>query len=59
MRDLPAIIPTAEILLEPYVEADEEVAAAHLFNLQLRRARAPVTPGNRDRCPRVTADDRL
>ena len=53
------VISLAEVLFQPDVEADKEVAAAHFLDFQFRRAGAPVAPGNGERGPTKTADDRL
>src|SRR5215469_13524126 len=52
-----SIVATAEIFLQPYVKADKEIAAAHLFNFQLRTSSAAVTPGDWDHRPRITTND--
>ena len=53
------VIALAEVLLQPDVEANEEVAAAHFFYFQLWRAGAPVAPGDGERGPAKAADDGL
>src|SRR4051812_19182179 len=53
------VISTAEILLQPNVKADKQIAAAHFLDLQFRSAAAPVPPGNRNRRPTVAAHNRL
>src|SRR4029077_2086559 len=53
------IVAAAEDFLEPDVEHDEEVAAAHLFHLQLRLAGGAVGPGGGDDGEAVAADDGL
>ena len=58
-RDPLPVVAGAEVLLEPHVEDDEEVAASHLLDLQLRLAGPPVAPGDRDDGPAVAAHDRL
>src|SRR3954470_14020088 len=54
-----SIIPGAEIFLQPDVETDEEISAAHFLDFQFSRAAPPVPPGNRHRRPTVAAHDRL
>src|SRR5262245_18859937 len=54
-----AVVALAEILLEPDVHADEEVAAAHLLDLELRFTSLAVAPGGGDHCPAVAPHDRL
>jgi hypothetical protein len=46
-----AVVPAAEILLQPDVGNDEEIPAAHLADLELGHARAAVPPGDRDHRP--------
>src|SRR5688572_9902558 len=41
-----SIVTPTEILLQPHVGTDKEVATAHLLDLQLRLAVFPVLPGN-------------
>src|SRR5690348_10720876 len=53
------VVAAAEGALEPDVEDDEEVAAAHLFHRQLRLAAGAVGPGGGDDGVGVAADDRL
>ena len=53
------VIAAAEIFLQPNVEADEQVAAAHLPDLQLGLARAAVAPGDGDDGPGEPAHDRF
>ena len=40
----PFVIPLAEVLFEPDVEANEKIAAAHLFDSKLWSAGTPVAP---------------
>src|SRR5207249_8884654 len=54
-----AVVATAEVLLQPDVQADEEIAAAHLLELQLGPAGPPVAPGDRDHRPAEAPHDRL
>src|SRR5215471_5067497 len=53
---LPVVAP-AEILLQPTIERDEQIPAAHLLNFELRDAIAAVAPGDGDHGPRIAADD--
>src|SRR6267143_719184 len=53
------VISLAKVFLQPDVEADEKIAAAHLFDFQLCGASAPVAPGYGQRSPAKTAHDRL
>src|ERR1044072_1511029 len=49
----------AEVLLQPDVEADEQIAAAHFFDFELGRTGAPVAPGDGKRGPAEAAHDGL
>jgi len=51
------IVPLREIFLEPHVEDDEEVAAAHLFNFELGYSVASVAPSDGDNGEIVAADN--
>src|SRR5450755_248664 len=53
------VISRAEVLLQPDIEANEKIPAAHLFYFQLWGAGAPVAPGYRERGPTKAAHDRL
>jgi hypothetical protein len=53
------IVASGEILLEPDVQADEEIATAHFPDGQLSRAMAPVAPSNRYDSPAVATHDGL
>ena len=53
------VVAAAEIFLQPEVGADEEIAAAHLLDLELGLAVFAVLPGDGDDRPRVAADDGL
>src|SRR5438045_2058219 len=53
------VITGAEVLLQPDIEADKKIAAAHLLNFQLRGSGPPVAPGDGERGPSKAADDRL
>src|SRR5215212_2508112 len=55
----PAVIAAAEMRLEERVEDDEEVAAAHLAQPELRLAPGAVRPGDRHDAVVMAADDRL
>ena len=52
-----AVVAPREIFFEPDVEADEEVAAAHFFDLELGGPVAAVAPGDRDDGKTVSAHD--
>src|SRR2546430_12011142 len=41
------VVAAAQVVLEEDVEDDEQVAAAHLLDRELRRAGAPGSPGDR------------
>ena len=45
-RSLLLVIAAAEILFQPDIQADEEVAAAHFLDGKFRISHAPVPPGN-------------
>ena len=45
---LHTIIPAREILLQPDIEADEQIAAAHFLDLEFRLTGAAVAPGDGD-----------
>jgi hypothetical protein len=51
------IVTASEMFLQPQIQTDKHVTAAHFLNLQFRYPRAPAAPGDWDRGPRVTADD--
>jgi len=53
------IVAPREIFFEPDVEADEEVAAAHFFDLEFGDPVAAVAPGDRDGGEAVSAHDGL
>src|ERR1039458_5231199 len=53
------VIPAAEVLLQPAIERDEQIAAAHLPDLEFRDAAAPVAPGDGHHGPGVAAHDDL
>ena len=59
MAALSPVIAAAEIFLQPDVEADKEIAAAHFFDLQLWNAASPVPPGDRNAFPGKSAHNRL
>src|SRR3954468_13286197 len=46
-----AVIAAAEIFLEPDVEADKEITAAHFLDFQLGLAGAAIAPGDGDHRP--------
>ena len=41
---LMAIVAAAEVFLQPAIQRNEQIAAAHLFYLELRHAMAAVPP---------------
>jgi hypothetical protein len=47
------------MLFEPEVEADEQIAAAHLLNFELGYAGSAIAPGDGNDGPGVAADDGL
>src|SRR4051812_21600726 len=49
------VIPLRQVFLEPHVQDDEEVPAAHLLQLQLRHALGAVAPADRDHLVAVAA----
>jgi hypothetical protein len=51
------VVSVAEVLFQPQIEADEQVAATHFLNLELGDAGSSITPGNRYRRPGVPAND--
>src|ERR1035437_2863619 len=53
------IVAPAEIFFQPDVGADEQIAAAHLLDLQFRLAETAVAPGDRHHRSRITAHDGL
>ena len=55
----PFVIAAAQVFLQPQIEADEEVPATHLLDFQLGLTRSAVAPGNGNRGPRISADDRF
>ena len=55
----PPVVALGEMFLQPDVQHDEQIAAPHLLQLQLRHAFGPVEPADRDGAERVAADDRL
>src|SRR5947208_9017464 len=56
---LAAVVPPAEMPLEPNVQDDERITAPHLLKPELRRTVLAVAPGDRYHGEVVTADDRL
>ena len=54
---LHTIIPAREILLQPDIEADEQIAAAHFLDLEFRLASAAVAPGDGDHGEGKSSDD--
>ena len=53
------VIAPAEILFQPAIQRDEQIAAAHLSDLQLRFSVSPVAPRDGHRRPGVSADNRF
>ena len=53
------VIAAAEVLLQPHVEADEEVAAAHLFEGEFGNAGAAIPPGYRHDSPTISPHNRF
>lgn len=53
------VVATTKKSFQPDIETDEKISAAHLVDFELGFAGFAVTPGHRDRCPGVTADDRF
>ena len=53
------VITAAEVLLQPDVQTDKKVTAAHFLNLEFSFAGSPVAPCDRDYRPGVPAHDRL
>src|SRR5579863_3216190 len=54
----PEVAP-AEVFLQPHIETDEQVAAPHLLDLELRLACPAVAPRNGHRGPRIVPHDHL
>ena len=54
----PFVITSAEVLLQPDVEADKKITAPHLFDFQLRGSGSPVAPGDGERRPTEAASGR-
>src|ERR1035441_7517261 len=59
MKSLFLEVPTAEVLLQPAIEGDEQIAAAHLPDLEFRFAGASVAPGDWHYRPGISAHDGL
>ena len=55
----PAVVAAGEHLLQPHVQDDEEIAAAHLLQLQARDVVVALAPADGQRLVAVAADDRL
>jgi len=53
------IISATEVLLQPDIKTDEEIAAAHFFDLKLGSSAAAIAPGNRNTCPGIAANHRF
>src|SRR5256885_5889399 len=53
------VVPAAQVMLEVDAEDDEEVAASHLADAELRFAERTIAPRNRDHGVAVPADERL
>ena len=56
---LAAVVSAAEVFFQPQVGADEEIAAAHFFDLQLGLAVLAVLPRNGRNRPGIAAHDGL
>src|SRR5579862_5476986 len=54
-----SVVPAREVLLQPAIERDEQITAAHLSDFELGHSRAPVPPGDRNDRPRIAANDGL
>ena len=54
---LHTVIPAREIFVQPDLETDEQRAAAHLLDLQLRLTSAAVAPGDGDHSEGKSSDD--
>src|ERR1700753_1013390 len=54
-----AVIAAAEIFLQPDIQANEQIPAAHFLDLQFGFACPAVAPGNRYRCPGIATDNGL
>lgn len=53
------VIAAAEIFFQPDIHADEQISAAHFFDLEFGLAGPAIAPRNRDNRPTVTANDRF
>jgi hypothetical protein len=51
------IITASEVFLQPQIQTDKHVTAAHFLDLQFGFPRPAAAPGDWDRDPRVTADN--
>src|SRR5450755_2394256 len=56
---LTAIVAAAQVLLEPYVQDDEQIPAPHFLQPELGLAVTPVGPADRDHGVAVAARDGL
>ena len=59
MASLRKVVATAEIFLQPAIEGDEQVATAHLLDLEFRFACASIAPGDGNYCPGISSHDGL
>src|SRR5262245_64051130 len=53
------VIAATEVLLQPNVEANEEITTAHLLEGKFGNASPAVSPGYGQNCPAISADDGL
>lgn len=53
------VVSAAEILFEPEIEANEQIAAAHFLDFEFGNTSSAIAPSNRHRRPRISANDRL
>ncbi len=58
-RLAPFVIPAAEMLFQPNIEANEQVTTAHLLDLELRFAGAAITPRYGYARPFVASNNRF
>src|SRR5664279_4826063 len=58
-RSLFSVVAPAKVLLEPHVKADEQIAAAHLLDLELGLTGLAIVPGDRQDGPTETAHNSL
>jgi predicted Zn-dependent peptidase len=53
------VVATTEIFFQPHVDANKQISAAHLADLEFGDARSPVSPGDGNDGPIVAADNCL